>query len=230
MCSTSPSSTVRPAAVGESQHTAIVGRCSRVPRCQGAAWAYRDRVPSTGEDLDAARRHQAAAKYRPQHVRLLLIAHAPPDDVDRYFYFEDVREKDDLFRYVVQGLFGVMPHDRSAKALWLARLRDAGVFLIDLVEQPISSHVRGRKAKVRDLKPFVPGLIDRARALRPEHVLLIKTDVYDAAFRQAHEAGLPVVAERMPFPTSGRQKEFERGFARAIGAIGWTEAAAGGAS
>ena len=192
--------------------------------------SYRDRVPGTGQDRDAARRREAAEKYRPERVRLLLVAHAPPEEVERYFYFEGVREKDELFRYVVQALFGIMPRDRSAKAAWLARLRDAGVFLIDLVEQPITSVVVGRSARARDLKPFVPGLIDRARALSPERVVLIKTDVYDAGFRQAQEAGLPVVDERMPFPTSGRQKEFERGFASALEAIGWTRPAADGAS
>lgn len=77
---------------------------------------------------------EAAEKYRPERVRLLLVAHAPPDRVERYFYFEQVREKDDLFRYVVQGLFGTMP-DREHKRAWLGRLRDAGVFLVDLVDR-----------------------------------------------------------------------------------------------
>jgi hypothetical protein len=35
-------------------------------------------------------RQAAAAKYRPEKVRLLLVAEAPPGDESRYFYFEDV--------------------------------------------------------------------------------------------------------------------------------------------
>jgi hypothetical protein len=41
-------------------------------------------------------------------------------------------------------------------------------------------------------EPFVPGLIDRAQALDPEHVVLMKVDVYDAAFPRLQNAGLPV--------------------------------------
>lgn len=77
------------------------------------------------------RRQQAAERYRPGSVRLLLVAEAPPSDLERYFYFEDVREQDSLFRYVVQAVFDEPP-SRAAKAAELGRLREAGVFLIDL--------------------------------------------------------------------------------------------------
>lgn len=87
-------------------------------------------------DADAARRCcEAAECYRPDQVRLLLVAHAPPESLERYFYFEDVREKDNLFRYVIKGLSGSMP-ERAEKRTWLARLREDGVFLIDLMEGP----------------------------------------------------------------------------------------------
>jgi hypothetical protein len=36
------------------------------------------------------RREEAAARYRPDSVDLLLVAEAPPSALDRYFYFEDV--------------------------------------------------------------------------------------------------------------------------------------------
>lgn len=42
-------------------------------------------------DKDADRRRAAADRYRPQRVRLLLVAHAPPNNTERYFYYEDVR-------------------------------------------------------------------------------------------------------------------------------------------
>lgn len=179
-------------------------------------------MPPGPGDADWERRREAAEKYRPERVRLLLVAHAPPVQVERYFYFEQVREKDDLFRYVVHGLFGTMP-DREHKANWLRRLRDAGVFLIDLVEQPVTTAF-GRSAKVSDLGPFVPGLVKRAQVVNPDHVVLIKVDVYDAAFRRLRNAGLPVVDERIAFPTSGRQHDFEVGFGSALSAIAWAQA------
>ena len=52
-----------------------------------------------GADAARRRRDRAARKYRPKQVELLLVAEAPPAALDRYFYFEDVREQDSLFRY-----------------------------------------------------------------------------------------------------------------------------------
>jgi hypothetical protein len=75
------------------------------------------------------RREEAAARYEPEHVRLLLIAEAPPAALDRYFYFEDVGGQDSLFRYVARTVLDAEP-SRGDKAALLSRLRDAGVFLI----------------------------------------------------------------------------------------------------
>ena len=166
--------------------------------------------PASGDD--ARGRSEAAKRYRPERVALLLVGHAPPGSLERYFYFERVREKDDLFRYVVKGLFGAFP-ERSDKPLWLSRLKGAGVFLVDLLERPYDGSV---------LALHVPGLIDRARRLDPEHVVLVKVDVFDAAYRPLHAAGLPVVAERIPFPGSGQQLHFEASFASALRTIGWS--------
>jgi len=144
-------------------------------------------------------------------VRLLIVAHAPPERVGRYFYFETISEKDDLFRYVVKGLFGSFP-ERREKTIWLGRLHDAGVFLVDLMERPYDGS---------DLALHVPDLVERVRQLDPEHVVLIKVDVFDAAYRGLCAAGLTVVNKRIPFPGSGQQRRFESAFAAAIQAIGW---------
>jgi hypothetical protein len=165
-------------------------------------------------DEAASRRREAAGRYRPDQVRLLLVAHAPPKALDRYFYFESVPRKDDLFRYVIRGLFGSFP-ERSDKPLWLERLRSEGVFMIDLIERPYDGS---------DLGDHAVRLADRARALEPDHVILIKADVFDAAFTHLREQGLPVVPQRISFPSSGRQREFEASFATALEEIGWGSA------
>lgn len=59
------------------------------------------------------------------------------------------------------------------------------------------------------LSHFVPDLVKRVKTLAPEKVILIKTTVYDAAFRALREPGVPVVDERIPFPGSGQQKRVE---------------------
>ena len=56
------------------------------------------------EDRNRERRRAAAARYRPANIDLLLVAEAPPNESGRYFYFEDVRRHDDLFRYVSRVL------------------------------------------------------------------------------------------------------------------------------
>ncbi|MFV1503265.1 hypothetical protein [Mycobacterium kansasii] len=50
------------------------------------------------------RRAEAATRYQPDKIRLLLVAQPPPGADDRYFYFPDVAQYDGLFRAVVQVL------------------------------------------------------------------------------------------------------------------------------
>jgi hypothetical protein len=164
----------------------------------------------------AARRHrqEAADRYRPNQVRLLLVAEAPPSDLGRYFYFEDVREHDSLFRYVVQTVLDEAP-SRSNKANQLARLRDAGVFVIDLKTDP--------KIGDESLDAHVPDLVTRAAALAPEHVITIKANVCDLCQGPLRAAELEVAGERIPFPGSGQQRRFVEGMRRALTAIDWTQ-------
>jgi hypothetical protein len=159
----------------------------------------------TGSERD--RRSAAATRYRPDRVRCLLIAEAPPAALDRYFYFEDVREQDSLFRHVAEGVLGHQP-DRAGKATALAALRDLGYFLIDVSEDPVRSG--------SDVSACIPGLVERASALDPDKVILIKANVFDLAYAPLVAAGLPVVRVRMPFPGSGRQREFVTAFAEAL--------------
>jgi hypothetical protein len=161
---------------------------------------------SMGAREARARREAAAARYRPQEVDLLLVAEAPPAALDRYFYFPDVREQDGLFRHVCRAVLDREP-SRSAKADQLAELCSQGVYLIDLQEEP------------RDEQPlasFVPGLVERCRALDPGWIILIKATVHDAAFLPLRAAGLPVSAVRVPFPGTGQQRRFLEAFPKAL--------------
>jgi len=157
----------------------------------------------------AERRRRAAAKYRPAQIDLLLVGEAPPTALDRYFYFADVREHDGLFRYVAKMILGAVP-PRDQKREALEQLKDRRVFFIDLVEDPFD---------VAPLETHVPGLIPRVKRLRPERIILIKVDVFDAAFAALRTAGLPVVDQRIPFPSSGQQRRFEHAFGRALAAV-----------
>ena len=152
------------------------------------------------------RRDQAAKKYRPASVKLLLVAEAPPSALDRYFYFEVVATQDSLFRYVTRAILKAEP-TRANKAELLGRLRDRGIFLIDLWRDPVDA---------RSEAPDVAGLLRRVRQLAPERIIVIKTGVFDIVRGPLLEAGMPLVDERVPFPGSGQQRKFERAFARAL--------------
>jgi hypothetical protein len=158
------------------------------------------------EDRSLKQRRAAAARYKPDQIDLLLVAEAPPSSFDRYFYFDDVREHDSLFRYVYRVLLGREP-SREGKADQLAELRDRGVFLIDLKETP---------ADGTPLTRCVPTLVERCRELAPPRIVLIKATVYDAAHHPLKAAGLPVSDVRVPFPGSGRQRQFVEAFSRAV--------------
>src|SRR5437868_6296633 len=90
-------------------------------------------------DEGGKRRAEAAARYKPKKIRLLIVAESPPKpkppEPARYVYFEDVRQQDSLFRCVARGLLGQEP-TRDNKAELLAKLRDEGVFLVDLMPDP----------------------------------------------------------------------------------------------
>jgi hypothetical protein len=152
------------------------------------------------------RRREAAALYEPREIDLLLVAEAPPSSLDRYFYFADVHEHDRLFRYVCRVLLEREP-SRERKEELLKELCDRGVFLIDLKETPVDS---------TPLTMYVPALVERCRELAPRRIVLIKATVFDAAHDQLRTAGLPVSDVRVPFPGSGRQREFVAAFARAL--------------
>jgi hypothetical protein len=170
-----------------------------------AAAARTSPKPANDESKARARRELAAREYKPDPVDLLLAAEAPPSALERYFYFSDVREQDSLFRYVCRVLLDREP-TREGKGDLLAELRDRGVFLIDLQQEPRDG---------TPLSEFVPELVERCERLNPGWIVLIKTTVFDAAYPALALAGLPVSAVRVPFPGSGQQRRFLEAFGRA---------------
>jgi hypothetical protein len=112
-----------------------------------------------------------------------------------------------LFRAVTQAILPHADASRTDKAALLVHLRDLGVFLIDLKPDP---------ADGSDLSPYVPALLTRIAELEPERIILIKAGVYDAAYPVLAAAGLPASKVRIPFPSSGRQREFAVTFGQAL--------------
>jgi hypothetical protein len=163
-------------------------------------------------DVAARRRVEAATRYQPNRVELLLVAEAPPAATERYFYFEDVPDQDSLFRHVIRAVLSEEP-SRTAKASQLTRFRDAGVSVIDLKPAP--------KEAGETLEAYVPDLVARAVALSPARVITIKANVFDLCQQPLRAAGLHVAGVRVPFPGSGQQRRFLAQMSVALAAVGW---------
>ena len=93
------------------------------------------------------------ARWKPERVRILLIAESAPDDggdiANRRFFYEDkLTGQDGLFREVVRALYDnpTLTSGPNAKKPWLEKLKADGVFLIDLAPVPVNYHSPSERA------------------------------------------------------------------------------------
>jgi hypothetical protein len=108
-------------------------------------------------------------QYRPERLRVLLVAESPPDPGEgerRFFYAPELRV-DNLYRGVAQALYG--EHDEMDildKPAVLDRIRADGYWLVDAVDEPINK--LGSAARARAIAAGVPRLAERCVELAPE--------------------------------------------------------------
>ena len=161
----------------------------------------------------------ARQKYKPSSVKILLIAEAPPNDIERFFYYEDVREKDFLFLGVVEVIYPELKKDYilkgrrpESKRFILNKLKSDGIYLIDLSDTPMSFLVP------KTLDHFVKPLLEKVKDLvnMKTKIILIKANIYDALYTELKELGHNVINKRIPFPSSGQQENFRKKFSEAI--------------
>ncbi|MGV1033777.1 MAG: hypothetical protein ACOYBP_00945 [Microbacteriaceae bacterium] len=162
------------------------------------------------------------ARWKPEHVRLLLIAESAPDDGGdianrRFFYDDNLTGKDGLFREVVRALYDnpVLVSGPNAKKPLLEKLKADGVFLIDLAPVPVNYHSPSERAAA--LQRNIDATVSLAGDLSPDGIVLVKQNVFDLLERPIRAAGLPLLHDAMiPFPGSGQQKRFRERFADAL--------------
>ena len=166
-------------------------------------------------------RHQ----WKPEKVRLLMIAESAPDDrgdpSTRRFFYADNLGADNLFRGVVEATYGVDRETlkKTGKARWLEKLRSDGFYLIDLAEYPVNA--MNATARRRTLLDAVPGCVDRARRLSPEGVVIVKSDLYALLVRPLKEAGVNVLQDGpVVFPLGNTRAQFVNQFNRAGSQLG----------
>lgn len=165
----------------------------------------------------------ARNKYKPTKVKCIFIAEAPPDSVERFFYYEDVKKADYLFLGIIDILYPELKTDflslrRSTekKKEILNKLKSDGFYLLDLLNEPIGSFTG-------DLNEAAKVLVGKIKTEFEKNipVILIKANVVDLLYKKLISAGFTnVPKERLPFPSTGGQTKFRNGFIKALKEVG----------
>lgn len=161
---------------------------------------------------------KARKNYKPEKVKYLLIAEAPPDSLERFLYYENVSQHDYLFLGIAEALYPELKklfieggRKPETKKLILQRLQDEGFYLLDLSELPIS-------ILENNLSLQLPNLIEKIKSVINDdtRIILIKANVYDSAFNVLNRKFKNVIDQRIAFPGQGWQPKFQIEFKRAL--------------
>lgn len=166
-----------------------------------------------------AQLEKARQKYKPEKVKYLLVAEAPPDSVERFFYYDNVLQHDYLFLGISQALYPDLKQkflasgrNSQIKNSILLKFQADGFYLLDLSELPLS-------LMTGDLNSQLPALVEKIKmvANKETQIILIKATVYDTAFYYLQQNGFKnVVNIRIPFPGQGGQKRFQIQFNKSL--------------
>ena len=170
----------------------------------------------------------ARQKYRPETIKFLLIAEAPPKaESRRFFYFEKVSKGDSLFLETIKVLYPFYDYSdiksiRSRKREFLERFKNDGFYLIDASDKPMEDTRPARKKK--QLKRSLPSLIQKIESLVSENtkIVLISLTVYKVCYDILKSKGFNVINESsIPFPSSAWQREFREKLSDLLRNHGW---------
>jgi hypothetical protein len=171
----------------------------------------------------------ARERHRPDPVRLVFVAEAPPPpESDRFFYFENVRRGDALFLNVMRAVYrdvrAIDPDDvaliRSRKRELLEAFKRDGFYLIDASDTSMP-----RKAsdavKRRLLREALPTLRETIADLRDGRrqlpFVLISATVYDVCRDPLVRSGVNVLnSEPIDFPLGNWQDRFHERVGRVL--------------
>lgn len=165
---------------------------------------------------------EARNKYKPENAKCLFIAEAPPDSVERFFYYEDVKEKDYLFLGIMEVLYpklkeNYITQQRSTelKRSIIQKFKNDGYYLMDLLDVP-------KGYFVADWGTAVNSLVTRVEQEFGKNIpiILIKANVYELLYSKLIGKDFTNISkEKLPFPSTGWQVEFRKLFKRALNEI-----------
>lgn len=159
-------------------------------------------------------------RYRPAHIKMLLIAESPPPPQDtpssRHFYrSEKIRTDDRLFTNTIKALYPAAADLSEAqleqdKEHWLRTFQSDGWYMIEALETSQQHRVTkpARQARIRE---SLPRLIERVRELASEDtkIVLIKSNVFEVAAEPLRDAGFTVLnTELVDYPGHFNQRAY----------------------
>ena len=157
---------------------------------------------------------------KPESIKLLFIAEAPPEEIKRFFYYEEVKDNDWLYLAIVKALCENESYNiakiRANKKKILQKLQQDGIYLMDLCPIPLKWGIIAELHK----DDFMQRL-ENEKAIDKSitNIILIKTNVYDCLYRELKDKQYMVQDKRIPFPSSGQQKRFADMMKKALKAI-----------
>lgn len=159
-------------------------------------------------------------KYRPQHIKMLLIAESQPPKPEiggsRHFYRTDqIRPDDRLFINTVRALYpetmDVSQQDlEKDKEQWLRRFMNDGWYMIESLETSLEHEVT-KKQRQELIRAHLPELLARVRSLaeKDTKIILIKSNVFDVAAGPLKAAGFTVLnTELLDYPGRFNQRDY----------------------
>ncbi|WP_143470529.1 hypothetical protein [Labilibaculum filiforme] len=163
----------------------------------------------------------ARNKYKPEEIKTLIVGEAPPDSIERFFYYEDVKKADYLFLGIIGVLYPSLKNQYMdskrnpvIKEQILKKFVHDGFFLLDLFEFPVSMNTDTDNEAVNKLIIKIDGL-----GINKAPLVLIKANVYDTAFVPLRRK-FNVTDKRIDFPSCGNQQKFHDKFSEVIKRLG----------
>lgn len=165
-------------------------------------------------------------KYRPSHIKVLLIAESPPPAPEvqssRQFYYTDrIRKDDRLFVNTIRALYPETLKITEAqleeeKEIWLQRFKDDGLYMIEALEDS-QEHEVTKKQRQERIRAVLPRLLERVKELAEPgtKIILIKSNVFDVAAEPLRQAGYNVLnTELVDYPGRFNQRAYREKIAK----------------
>ena len=160
--------------------------------------------------------------FKPKKITCLLIAESPPaskGEEKRFFYNPNCEKIDYLFKAIMQVLFPEFnPNEKGKKLFYLKKFQEKGFYLIDAVDYPINDRKIAERNKV--IQKNLNSKIQEIKSLikKDTPIILIKANIFELFYQKLIDEGFTNICnqEAIPFPSHGRQKEFQTKFKQCL--------------